>query len=304
MLIGSNRFTTFTTGQIIVLPFAIGAKNLAAALMKYSFWFPLYLGLAAVLTELAVICWVLPIDLLAKTKTYTLGGTQVDVQNHSKNFDEQVSKLSPLHQTVMLQTKQTFQVVFSSLSVLLLTSTFLATSVFGQLMAGSVFLQYVEKVLGIDLAEVRSSKLYCIEDKAKAFKASRLQANSDSMNMASLIVTFVIFGNLNSPVLGRLGSWLRTLFSMPRDRTQLVSAGSINISRFCAIVTTLGFLIIAIGQNYWTVIAGQLKYGQGSKIGLQETHTNYFRLVILCCWPSFSDVNPKHLDLHDRGWYR
>src|ERR1700710_1190322 len=64
LLTRSCRFTIFTLGQIFLLPFAFGAKKLAAELMRQSVWIPLTFGIVTLLAIITII-WFMPIDRLS-----------------------------------------------------------------------------------------------------------------------------------------------------------------------------------------------------------------------------------------------
>ena len=130
----------FTLGQLFILPFAAGAKILAAELMHYNLWIPLALGIAT-LVSIIIIVFVMPIDGLSASGV--------------ADSPEDLSTLDRIKH----QTKETFRVGILSPSISFLLLTFLVTNIYGQLMSGPVFLQYVEERLGINLADVRNSTL-------------------------------------------------------------------------------------------------------------------------------------------------
>jgi hypothetical protein len=152
-----NRFTIFTLGQILVLPFAIVAKKFAAFLMGHSVWIPLLLGITAILATLVILSF-MPIEPLLISNVDGPREGPVKAHGHGPE-DEGMPKRSPLYKNVLRQFQQTFRVLSLSRNIFFLTCTFFATSIFAQLMAGSVFLQFVEKQLQIDLANVRIIKL-------------------------------------------------------------------------------------------------------------------------------------------------
>jgi hypothetical protein len=119
--------------------------------MDHSLWIPLCLGLTAILAEFSIIYWFMPQDPLPATKNHSQAS-----HTHPEIASKNLPKDLAWYKMAMQQTKQTFQVVLLSSGIFFLTSTFLATSIFGQLMAGSVFLQYAEKKLGVNLAQVRN----------------------------------------------------------------------------------------------------------------------------------------------------
>jgi hypothetical protein len=77
------------------------------------------------------------------------------------------------------------------------------------------------------------------------------------MNMISLVITFLICGNPNSAVFGPFRLWLRNFFLKYVNRGRLLSIKEINISRFCAVMMTLGFVVIGIAHSYGFVMAGK-----------------------------------------------
>jgi hypothetical protein len=142
----------FILGQIIVLPPAILAKRFAAYLMTQNLWAPMALGLTSMLITLMII-WRMPID---SYRTIAVDVPQTDGQEAQAD-DGNTTVGRSLLQTIIHQNKKNFHVFFLSRSISLLGVTFLVTSTFGQLMAGTVFLQYIEKQLGFDMAEVRKT---------------------------------------------------------------------------------------------------------------------------------------------------
>jgi hypothetical protein len=77
------------------------------------------------------------------------------------------------------------------------------------------------------------------------------------MNMISLIIIFLVCGKLNSALLGRFGLWLKNKLLQHLNRSQLLAVNEMSISQFCALMMTLGFLVIGIAQNYGMIIAGK-----------------------------------------------
>jgi hypothetical protein len=77
------------------------------------------------------------------------------------------------------------------------------------------------------------------------------------MNMISLIITFLVCGKLDSALLGRFGLWLKGKLLHHLNRNQLLAINEISISQFCALMMTLGFLVIGIAQNYGLIIVGK-----------------------------------------------
>ena len=100
-----------------------------------------------------MIIWRMPID---SYRTIAVDVPQTDGQEAQAD-DGNTTVGRSLLQTIIHQNKKNFHVFFLSRSISLLGVTFLVTSTFGQLMAGTVFLQYIEKQLGFDMAEVRKT---------------------------------------------------------------------------------------------------------------------------------------------------
>jgi hypothetical protein len=150
-----NSFTTFVLGQILVLPAAVASKRYAAVLMKHNIWIPLRVGIALLLLAVVVMFFI-PLD---DRTTGTL-----EPQRQGREVDQRVQERSP-DNPLMEQTwyrhlfrqfkKGTLGVILLSSGVFFLTSTYLVTGVFGQLMGGTVFLQFVEEQLHINIPDVR-----------------------------------------------------------------------------------------------------------------------------------------------------
>lgn len=151
-------FTVFTLGQIIVLPPAFLARRLAAMLMVQGLWAPIALGLISLLLALTII-WSMPFEVLPTPSVDTHQPEGLDSHDRAKSDDGHVTEDSTLFRTIIQRNKKSFEVLCLSKSIFFLTCTFLVTSTFGQLMAGTVFLQYVEKQLGVDMADVRDQIL-------------------------------------------------------------------------------------------------------------------------------------------------
>jgi hypothetical protein len=130
-------------GQVIVVPLAVVAKRIAAIIMAQSIRVPIALGMISILISWSLI-WFIP-----------FGVQQVSEQETREN--EQIEGSLTLLRTIMRQNKKSFEVLFLSRSIFFLTCTFLVTSTFGQLMAGTVFLQYIERKLGFDMADVSAT---------------------------------------------------------------------------------------------------------------------------------------------------
>jgi hypothetical protein len=138
-----NSLTVFILGQVIVVPLAVVAKRIAAIIMAQSIRVPIALGMISILISWSLI-WFIP-----------FGVQQVSEQETREN--EQIEGSLTLLRTIMRQNKKSFEVLFLSRSIFFLTCTFLVTSTFGQLMAGTVFLQYIERKLGFDMADVSAT---------------------------------------------------------------------------------------------------------------------------------------------------
>jgi hypothetical protein len=113
--------------------------------MGHSVWIPLLLGITAILATLVILSF-MPIEPLLISNVDGPREGPVKAHGHGPE-DEGMPKRSPLYKNVLRQFQQTFRVLS------------LSRNIFAQLMAGSVFLQFVEKQLQIDLANVRIIKL-------------------------------------------------------------------------------------------------------------------------------------------------
>lgn len=113
-------------GQIIVYLFVCSAKFLTAHLMHHSIPIPLGCGYILMLAAIMLARQVLP----TRPQRYHL-------------------------LTVRQIRKEMFQFFSFSWTIGLLTSTYLATTILSHAMSGSVFLQYVEKQLNINISNVR-----------------------------------------------------------------------------------------------------------------------------------------------------
>jgi hypothetical protein len=127
----------------------VAAKRIAAIIMAQSLRVPIALALISILMSWSII-WFMPFDVQQESE-------QV------KSNSEQIEENLPLLRTIMRRNKKSFEVLFLSRSIFFLTCTFLVTSTFGQLMAGTVFLQYIERKLGFDMADVSATLriMYC-----------------------------------------------------------------------------------------------------------------------------------------------
>jgi hypothetical protein len=155
-----NSFTIFVLGQVLVLPAAVAAKRFAAFLMKKNIWIPLRVGIALLLLA-AVVMFLLPSD--DRTR-----GT-LEPQRRSREDDQRVQERSQdtplaeqdwyIHLFKRIK-KGTLGVILLSSGVSFLIGTYLVTGTFGQLMSGTVFLQFVEGQLHIDFSDVRDQPEY------------------------------------------------------------------------------------------------------------------------------------------------
>jgi hypothetical protein len=127
----------------------VAAKRIAATIMAQSLRVPIALALISTLMGWLII-WFMPFDVQHESE-------QV------KSDNEQIEENLPLLRTIMRRNKKSFEVLFLSRSIFFLTCTFLVTSTFGQLMVGTVFLQYIERKLGFDMADVSATLriMYC-----------------------------------------------------------------------------------------------------------------------------------------------
>lgn len=140
-----SRFTTFTLGQILVLPPAFLVKRVTSALLKHGVWTPLLCG-SIDLCLILVIIWAMPIENSFLITEPSTSESTNEISSETSNEEQAPEKDS--------RWRKMFGILYISWAISLLICTFFATTLFGQMMAGSVFLQYVEKRLGIDIGEV------------------------------------------------------------------------------------------------------------------------------------------------------
>jgi hypothetical protein len=128
--------------------------------MKKNIWIPLRVGTALLLLAVVVMFFI-PLGDGAR-------GT-LELQRESREDDQRVQGRSPgtplaeqawyIHLFKRVK-KGTLGVILLSPGVSFLISTYLVTGIFGQLMAGTVFLQFVEEQLHIDFSDVRDQSKY------------------------------------------------------------------------------------------------------------------------------------------------
>jgi hypothetical protein len=177
LITNRNSFTNFTIGQILVLPAAFVAKIIAAFLMTHSIWIPLAVGIAFLFLVLMILSFI-PLDQHTRTT--------LDSQSQSRQDDQRVQERSPnidqARYKYLLQRieKTRLQIFTLSFRVSFLIATFLATSIFGHLMAGTVFLQFVEKQLHMDIADARNPPIPFIESQANSLRHLNSKAGMTS----------------------------------------------------------------------------------------------------------------------------
>jgi hypothetical protein len=153
----STSLTVFILGQIIVFPLAFAAERIAAMLMAYNLYVPIALGLMSILISWSII-WFMPFEVIrpSAVDVPNLDGQQEQATGENEQAAVEQNSL----QNIILQNKKSFKVLCLSPGIFFLTCTFWVTSTFGQLMAGTVFLQYIEKKLGYDMADVSNPSHY------------------------------------------------------------------------------------------------------------------------------------------------
>jgi hypothetical protein len=128
--------------------------------MKDNVWIPLRVGIALLLLAVVVLFFI-PLDDRRR-------GT-LEPQRQNREDDQRAQERSPdtplmeqaRHRHLFRRVKKgTLGVIFLSSGVFFLTSTYLITGIFGQLMAGTVFLQFVEGQLHVDFSDVRDQPEY------------------------------------------------------------------------------------------------------------------------------------------------
>lgn len=122
--------------------------------MSHNVLLPIIFGLVAIVLVIGIILY-MPFNQLQIIKVDASPMDQGDVNNQNAQDESNAGDRPRIFQTIINQNREIFKVLRLSPTIFFLICTFFVTSAFGQLMAGSVFLQYVEKQLGIDMAEVR-----------------------------------------------------------------------------------------------------------------------------------------------------
>jgi hypothetical protein len=159
-----TSLTVFILGQVIVVPPAVIAKRMAAMLMGCNLYVPIALGLMAILLAWSIIRF-MPFDVQEASTADVLTPDEQQEQDQVQDQEQDPEQMESdnrnaaveltLFQILILQNKNSFKVLCLSHSIFFLTCTFWVTSIFGQLMIGTVFLQYIEKRLGYNMADVK-----------------------------------------------------------------------------------------------------------------------------------------------------
>lgn len=79
------------------------------------------------------------------------------------------------------------------------------------------------------------------------------------MNLISLTITSLVFGKLNAQVSRGFGNRFQTFILKFLQGGQLLHVEDVIIGRFCAVVTTIGFLVIGLARSYGIIILGELR---------------------------------------------
>lgn len=224
------RFTIYVLEQILVHPVFWAAKQTAAKLMRRSPWIPLFLGITTLVTVIIVL-------LLNRNGGISGSGGSIHDQVSQTNGSQPERIRAFWKRNWKKDCKKVFQLTRGMLTVpsLFLLATFSMTSLYGHLMAGTVFNQFIQERFRVDLP-----------------RASELLAHSEWINMGGLIFNAVVFGRL--PEL--LGLWFPPSLSYDMSWIKVLQAENITICCFCALFNTIGFLVTGLPGSFANVIIG------------------------------------------------
>jgi hypothetical protein len=147
------RFTVYTLEQIFVHPFFFVGKIIAAKLMRRAPWIPLLLGIIILVIVITMICFS-PTD----QKSTSNNTIHKQILKSISSVPEQIRTLWKKIRTKEL--KKILQLHKNIFTITSLLVTLLATSFYSHLLSGTVFVQYMEEIFGVDLARVRYPALF------------------------------------------------------------------------------------------------------------------------------------------------
>lgn len=145
------RFTVFILGQIVVYLFTCVIKLIAAYLMHNGVLIPLSIGLTLYLAGIFAVRLLLP----PEASDHELL-TRPSPETYTSLF---ASKFKSTVKSTVESITEIFRFLSLSWTIWAIIPTFLATTIFGHAMAGSVFLQYAGKQTRRTIADVSHHSL-------------------------------------------------------------------------------------------------------------------------------------------------